>query len=402
MSEQRQERVRNQGRRNVVALGLTSFFNDSATELAYWILPAFIAGPLHAGPAALGWIEGLAEGTASISRLLSGWWTDRVGRRKPFVLFGYLLANVVKPLLAFVVSPLQVLAIRVGDRFAKGIRGAPRDAMLAESTGAATRGAAFGFRQAMDSAGAIVGPLAAFLLLSRHFDIRTIFLLAAIPGTIAVLLVLLAVRETGHAGVTPVSQAPPNQPAARQPSPLQVRGYLHLLIAVSVFAIGNSSDLFLVLRAQQFMSTSWAPMLGLVFNASYTALAWPAGRLSDYVPRKWLLASGYFVFAGVYAGFAMLGAAWQAWLLFVLYGLYYGLSEGVLKAMIADLVPRETRGHAYGIQATLYGILVLLASLITGYLWKQFGAAIPFSVSAACALVAACLVLSLPSSKIRS
>ncbi len=413
--------------RNVFALGLTSFFNDTATELAYWIVPAFLAGPLGAGPAALGWIEGLAEGTASFARLLSGWWTDRVGLRKPFVTFGYVLANAVKPLLAWAVSPVQVLAVRISDRFSKGIRSAPRDAMLAESVPAARRGSAFGFRQAMDSAGAIVGPLAAFLLLRQHVDLRTIFLFAAIPGAACVAM-LFFVRETGRrkhrvpssefrgtrtddrvrgadarSGALAGGRASDGGPGGALPngrasdgSVLGNRDYVKLLIATSVFAIGNSSDLFLVLRSQQFMAMKWAPMLGLVFNASYTALAWPAGHLSDRIPRKWLLAGGYLVFAGVYAGFATMGAAWQAWLLFATYGLYYGLSEGVLKAMIADVVPPEVRGNAYGIQATLYGALVLAASLVTGYLWQRLGPTIPFALSAGCALLAAVLVISLP------
>jgi MFS family permease len=373
-----------------VVLGWTSLFNDTATEAAYWILPAFLTGPLGAGAAALGWIEGLAEGCASFARLLSGWWTDRVQRRKPFVVAGYVAANVAKPLLALAASPLHVLAIRVSDRISKGVRTAPRDAMLAESAEAAHRGAAFGFRQAMDSAGAVLGPLAAFLLLRQHFDLRTIFALAAIPGAVCIFLVLFAVRETGS-GKGPIPHS-----ALRTPHSALPPAFRRLLLAVGIFAIGNSSDLFLVLRAQGLGLGPYAPLLGLVFNVTYTLLAWPFGRLSDRLPRKSLLAAGYVVFAGVYAAFAWVHAAWQVWLLFALYGGYYALTEGVMKAMVADAVEPESRGRAYGILAAVYGALVLAASLITGQLWQRFGPALPFTVSALLALIAASAVLTLP------
>ena len=370
-----------------MVLGWTSLFNDTATEAAYWILPAFLTGPLGAGAAALGWIEGLAEGCASFARLLSGWWTDRVQRRKPFVVAGYVAANVAKPLLALAASPLHVLAIRVSDRISKGVRTAPRDAMLAESAEAAHRGAAFGFRQAMDSAGAVLGPLAAFLLLRQHFDLRTIFALAALPGAVCIFLVFAVVRETGT-GIRP----PPHS-ALRTPHSALPQSFRRLLLAVGIFAIGNSSDLFLVLRAQGLGLGAYAPLLGLVFNVTYTLLAWPFGRLSDRLPRKSLLAAGYVVFAGVYAAFAWVHAAWQVWLLFALYGGYYALTEGVMKAMVADAVEPESRGRAYGMLAAVYGALVLAASLITGQLWQRFGPALPFTVSALLALIAAATVL---------
>ena len=377
-------------RRNVPALGFASFFNDTATELAYWLLPLFLVGTLGAGPAALGWIEGVAEACANFSRLLSGWWTDRVGRRKPFVVAGYVVANAVKPLLALAATTLQVLAIRSTDRFSKGIRTAPRDAMLAESVEQVRRGSAFGFRQAMDSAGAIVGPLVALLLLRHHFELRTIFLLAAIPGALSVLVVVGLVRETGAGR----RQAP--QPAGHAVSPSSARlprRFRWLLVAVAVFALGNSSDLFLVLRAHQLGMTAWAPALGLVFNLTYTSLAWPLGHLSDRVPRKWLLAGGYIVFACVYAGFALVEARWQVWTLFAFYGLYYALSEGVLKAMVADVVPPQLRGRAYGVLASVNGSLVLAASLITGQLWERFGPTVPFALSASLGMLGALLVL---------
>jgi len=402
----RNTEARRRNRRNIVALGLASFFNDTATELAYWILPMFLAGSLGAGAAALGWIEGIAEACASFARVLSGWWSDRVGRRKPFVVAGYLVANAVKPLLALATSVFQVLAIRTADRFSKGIRTAPRDAMLAESADSARRGAAFGFRQAMDSAGAIAGPLVAFLLLQRAFDLRSIFLVAAIPGALSILVALTLVRETGAGraqkpaptdaeSVAPLPTA--GLPHSGGPLPAQFRW---LLLAVGVFALGNSSDLFLVLRAQQFGIGAAAPLLGLVFNFTYTALAWPLGRLSDRLPRKWLLAGGYLVFALVYGCFAQLQSAWQVWALFAVYGLCYALVEGVLKAMVADIVPARARGRAYGILATVNGSLLLAASLLTGQLWERFGAVVPFTLSASLAALAALLILVLQRSSL--
>jgi MFS family permease len=270
--------------------------------------------------------------------------------------------------------------------------------MLAESAEAAHRGAAFGFRQAMDSAGAVVGPLAAFLLLRWQFDLRTIFALAALPGAVCIFLVLAVVRETGTGrGPTPHSALRiPHSEALRIPHSALPQSFRRLLLAVGIFAIGNSSDLFLVLRAQGLGLGSYAPLLGLVFNVTYTLLAWPFGRLSDRLPRKSLLAAGYVVFAGVYAAFAWVHSAWHVWLLFALYGGYYALTEGVMKAMVADAVEPESRGRAYGILAAVYGALVLAASLITGQLWQRFGPALPFTVSALLALIAAATVLAVP------
>ena len=261
-------------RRNVYVFGAVSFFNDTASEMAYWILPAFLAS-LGAGPAALGLIEGVAESVASLGKLFSGYLTDAVERRKPIIVFGYLLADLVKPFLALSTRWWQVLFIRFADRTAKGVRATPRDVMLAESVQKKKIGRTYGLLQAMDSAGAIAGPLIAWLVIARTGNMRWVFWLAAIPGVIAILVVLLA-RETR---VRRASHEP--APSLLAPARLSGRFY-YILGAVLIFSLGNSSDMFLVLRAQQIgISPRMAPLLGLVFNLTYTLGSWPAGWLSD-------------------------------------------------------------------------------------------------------------------------
>jgi MFS family permease len=277
---------------NVRVLGWVAFFNDTATEMSYWLLPQFLVSVLGAGPMVFGLIEGAAETVASFGRLISGFLADRLRRRKPLAAAGYTVANLAKPLLALAQSWPQVFWIRFADRASKGFRAAPRDALIADSVPAAHRGAAFGYRQAMDSAGAVVGPLAAVILLPLFLgDVRKIFWAAALPGLACVLLVWLAVREVrplaGGAGAG-VKQGIGE--AFREKN----WRLLVVLAAVAVFSLGNSSDLFLVLRAQNLgVAVALAPLLGLVFNVFYTALSWPAGKLSDRISRRALIVAGY-------------------------------------------------------------------------------------------------------------
>src|SRR5215472_3709081 len=277
---------------NLYSFGLTSFFNDTATEMAYWVLPAFLVS-LGAGPAQLGVIEGIAESVASFAKLFSGYLTDRIESRKPLVVTGYFVANAVKPLLAFVTSWLHVLLIRFADRLAKGVRGAPRDVMVAESVGKERLGSAYGFIQSLDSAGAIAGPLTALVLLAR-FRVRTVFLAAAVPGALSVLVAVFGIRETQRAVAaasreTRKSIPPPLASTKRLPA------YFYLvLVAVTLFSLGNSSDMFLVLRAQNVgIRLALAPLLGLVFNVTYTLASWPAGWCSDHISRPRIAAAGY-------------------------------------------------------------------------------------------------------------
>ncbi|MGC1163882.1 MAG: MFS transporter [Candidatus Sulfotelmatobacter sp.] len=381
--------------RNIYAFGLTSFLNDTASEMAYWVLPAFLAS-LGAGPAQLGLIEGIAESVASFAKLFSGYLTDHISRRKPVVVAGYFAANAVKPLLAIVTAWPQILLIRFTDRLAKGVRGAPRDVMVAESVPKERLGSAYGLIQSMDSAGAIAGPLVALVLLGR-FGIRSVFWAAAIPGAFCVLVALLGIREKRRA-------APGGQPRAAVPTSEKLksdasssRGRIALpasfycvLGAVTLFSLGNSSDMFLVLRAQNVgIRVALAPLLGLVFNITYTLASWPAGWFSDRVSRRLVGSAGYVIFAAVYFVFGRAPSALAIWIAMAVYGFYYALTQPVLKALVVETVDSQVRGRALGIYFFVTSAATLAASLITGELWKHYGAAIPFYFSAVMALVAA-------------
>lgn len=377
--------------RNLYSFGLTSFFNDTATEMAYWVLPAFLVS-LGAGPAQLGLIEGIAESVASFAKLFSGYLTDRMERRKPTVVAGYFVANAVKPLLAIVTSWWHILFIRFADRLAKGVRGAPRDVMVAESVGKERLGSAYGLIQSMDSAGAIAGPLTALLLLSP-FGVRSVFWAAAIPGTLAVLVAIIGIRETGHrkSETKATSQGPKDVPV--QASGGLSGPFYFVVVAVTLFSLGNSSDMFLVMRAQSIgISVKLAPLLGLVFNLTYTLGSWPAGWLSDHFSRRWIAAAGYLVFAGVYFFFGRAPSVLAIWITMAVYGIYYALTQPVLKALVVGTVKAEVRGRALGIYFFSTSVATLLASVITGELWKRFGASLPFYASAALAIVSAGLL----------
>src|SRR5437016_4358146 len=301
-------------KRNVYIFGATSLFNDIASEMAYWILPAFLVS-LGAGPAALGLIEGIAESVAALGKLFSGYLTDLLPRRKPIVVFGYVLANAVKPLLALGTRWWHVLVVRFADRTAKGIRGTPRDVMLSESVEKEKVGGAFGLLQSLDSAGAVIGPLLAMIILSRTTNLRTVFWFASIPGLLAIMAVFL-VRETGVVAVAK-SRKPFWQPGNLSPR------FYYMLTAVLIFSVGNSSDMFLILRAQETgINAKFAPLLGLVFNLVYTLGSWPAGALSDRRSKSIIAAIGYLVFAATYYTFAAAPSHAMLWIMMGCYGLY--------------------------------------------------------------------------------
>jgi MFS family permease len=387
-------------RRNVYAFGLTSFFNDTASEMAYWVLPAFLVS-LGAGPAQLGIIEGIAESVASLAKLCSGHLADRLSRRKPIVVTGYVIANAVKPILAVATSWLHVLLIRFADRVAKGIRGTTRDVMLTESVEKERVGSAFGLLQAMDSAGAIAGPLLALAILA-HFSLRGVFWAAIVPGLLSVMVALVGIRETrSESRKQPFNdqQKPGRAQETRRSwwKPGLPRPFYGVLAVVTLFSLGNSSDMFLVLRAQNVgIGVGHAPLLGLVFNITYTALSWPAGFLSDRLSRRSLVALGYLVFSGVYLVFATAPSTRWLWIAMAAYGLFYALTSPVLKALIADTVQEEFRGRAFGLFYFVTSVATLLASIVAGEMWKSIGASAPFYVSAAAALVAALLLVILP------
>jgi MFS family permease len=391
--------------RNVYAFGLTSFLNDTASEMAYWVLPAFIAS-LGAGPAQLGLIEGIAESVASFAKLFSGYLADHVSRRKPLVVGGYVVANAVKPLLALVSSWVQILGIRFADRFAKGVRGTARDVMVAESVEPSAIGSAYGLIQALDSAGAIAGPLLALALIG-HFGMRGVFAAAVVPGALCILVAWVGIREV-HGRAAPssqlsaVSSQPPGDVAdGRESKGLSSRsgihlplGYYYVLAVVTLFSLGNSSDMFLVLRAGNIgIPASQAPLLGLVFNVMFTLFSWPAGKFSDRFSRSTIAAAGYGVFAIVYFIFALAPSRRAIWITIAFYGLFYALTNPVLKALVVESVAGGVRGRALGIYFFITSITTLLASVITGALWKLYGAAVPFYFSAGIAAVSGVALL---------
>lgn len=382
--------------RNLYVFGTVSFFNDTASEMAYWILPAFLTS-LGAGPAALGLIEGTAESVAALGKLFSGFLTDVAARRKPIVVFGYVLANVVKPVLALSTRWWHVLLIRFADRTAKGVRGTPRDVMLAESVNRKAVGSAYGLLQSMDSAGAIAGPLIAWLVMAKMGNMRAVFWIAAIPGLMAILVVQF-VREPRRAAGAKTDAATGHEPALRSsalrsPAQLPPR-FFYILSAVLVFSVGNSSDMFLVLRAQQIgISPALAPLLGLTFNVTYTLTSWPAGWLSDRGSKSLIAALGYLVFAATYFIFAAAPSKTAVWIIMGFYGLYYSLTSPVLRALVVDTVAPGSRGRAFGVFYFVTSIAALASSLITGELWKHYGAALPFYLSAGLATLAAIMLL---------
>jgi len=364
--------------------------------MAYWVLPAFLTS-LGAGPAQLGLIEGIAESVASLAKLASGFLTDRIDRRKPLVVAGYFVANAVKPLLAIVTSWWHILLIRFSDRLAKGVRGAPRDVMVAESVGKDRLGSAYGLIQSLDSAGAIAGPLAALVLLAR-FGMRSVFWAAAVPGALTVLVAIFGIRETKN----PHSSQEQGEIGHSSPistASLPISFYL-VLVAVTLFSLGNSSDMFLVMRAQNVgIPVRLAPVLGLVFNVTYTLGSWPAGWFSDHFSRRWIAAAGYIIFAGVYFIFGRAPSTLTIWITMAIYGLYYALTQPVLKALVVESVAEDSRGRALGIYFFATSVATLAASLITGELWKYYGASVPFYASAGLALVSALMLALSPANR---
>jgi MFS family permease len=393
--------------RNISAFGVTSFLNDTASEMAYWVLPAFLAS-IGAGPAQLGIIEGLAESVASFAKLFSGYITDKVAERKPIVVGGYFVANAVKPLLALTSSWWQILGIRFSDRLAKGIRGTARDIMVADTVEDSSLGSAYGLIQAMDSAGAIAGPLLALLVIG-HFGMRGVFAWAGVPGALCVIVAWVGIREVHRKKATRTSESPipPKDPQAivtavpsagdalkSQWLPKLPLSFYYVMGVVTFFSLGNSSDMFLVLRAGSVgIPASKAPLLGLVFNITFTLASWPAGKFSDRFSRSAIAAAGYMVYAIVYFVFALAPSTLAIWLAMAFYGLFYALTNAVLKALIVESVRSEVRGRALGIYFFSTSVTTLLSSVITGALWKVYGASAAFYVSAAIAAISAVALL---------
>lgn len=382
-------------RGNVLWLSVASFLNDAASEMIYPLLPLFLTGTLGAGAAFVGLIEGAAESASSLLKLASGWLADRTGRRKPLTVWGYGIASVARPLIALVTAAWQVLAIRLLDRVGKGLRTAPRDALLAESIPEERRGAAFGLHRAADHAGAVAGPLiASALLLALDGDLQTVFALAIVPGLLTVAVVAWKVRETAPAARPPGQSAAPPLPRLRELGPVLPR-YLGVLV---LFTLGNASDAFLLLRASQAgVATPLIPLLWGALHVSKAGWSVWGGRWSDRVGARRAIIAGWLVYAAVYAGFAFVTAEWQVWALFLVYGLFFGLTEGPEKALVARLAPTGLRGSAFGAYHAAIGLAALPASIVFGVVWQAFDARAAFLMGAALALAAALVLpLALP------
>ena len=415
--------------RNVVALGLVSLFTDISSEMLVYVIPLFLANVLLAPAAVIGLIEGVAESTASILKLISGAVSDRIGRRRLLVGIGYGTSVAAKMLYLVATAWPVVLLGRVGDRFGKGIRTSPRDALIADSTAPEHRGVAFGFHRAMDTTGAFAGVLvAAAVIWAMEGDatrltgdaFRVLVLLALVPGLLAVVTIAVGVRDVRRAPAGPaapdgsasaVVSAAPDSSASAVVSAAPV-GLVHrtigsvsewrrfprpfwlFMLANALFTLGNSSDAFLALRSQNLGLTLLALLLTIVaFNATNALVAWPAGALSDRIGRRGLIALAWLIYAACYAGFAVATAAIWVVPLWVAYGTYYALSEGVGKALVADLAPTELRATAFGLLNAIQGAMILPASVIAGVLWSAIAPPAPFWFGSACAAAAVVLLL---------
>jgi MFS family permease len=374
----------------VRATGWVSFFTDLSSEMIYPLLPLFLVGALHAGMPFVGVVEGLAETTASLLKLLSGSWSDRCRARRPFVLVGYCLSSFSRPLMALATAPWHVLAMRVSDRVGKGLRGAPRDALIADVTPPDQRGRAFGYQRAMDHAGAALGPLVAFgLLHGLHWELRWIFGLAALPGLLAALAIVGWVHDPPRHDQDEVAPTPFVRASWRT---LDAR-LLRVIAIIALFTLGNSSDAFLILRARALgVPMAWVPILWVALHLVKTVTSTPGGALSDRVGRKRLIVGGWLVYALVYLGFGLAHSAWQVWALFAVYGVYFGLTEGTEKALVADLAGKERKGAAFGVYTFAVGVAALPASVLMGVVWELVGPLAAFGCGGALALAASALL----------
>jgi MFS family permease len=377
--------------RTVRSLGLVSLLTDASSEMIYPLLPAFLTGTLRAGPAFLGVVEGLAETVAAVLKVVSGRVSDRLARRKPLVVLGYSLSSLARPLVSLATVPAHVLAVRLADRVGKGVRSAPRDALVAQVVAPEDRGRAFGFQRAMDHAGAMVGPLLASAALLATKDLRVVFALAAVPAALAVVTLVRGVREEPRAAA-PGPAATAAEPAAPRVEPALLR-YLGVL---ALFTLGNSSDAFLLLRAQEAgVALAAIPAVWSLHHLVKAVASTWGGALSDRAGRRLVILAGWVVYALAYAGFAAAASPAAITGLFAFYGLFHALTEGAERALVADLAGEATRGRAFGLFHAVTGATLLPASLITGVLWQRFGAPVALGTGAALAALAALGLLAL-------
>lgn len=381
----------------IIKLGLVSFFADVASEMLYPVTPIFLTSVLGASMVSVGLIEGIAESIASLLKTYSGNWSDSLKKRKPFIIIGYLLGAISKPLIGMSNSWIGVLTSRALDRTGKGIRSAPRDALIADVVDEGSRGIAFGWHRAMDSLGATVGPLVAILLLSVFFvDLRSLYFWAIIPGLLSVLILFTLNEKTTVEKRIPIRWINPFCSWNELNS-----DFKKYLFGWSAFTIANSSDVFLIMKAKSSgLSTQMTILLYCAYNLTYALSSPFLGKLSDHNNRRKLLIAGLGIFSLVYFGFSLAFSPWHFWLLFLSYGLYMGATDGVGKALIVDLSPKNLRGTALGITGTITGFTTIFASTFAGFLWDRFGPRYVFYYGAVGAL-GSIFILSLTSSSPR-
>lgn len=397
--------------RNVFFTGLVSFFMDFSSEMIYPLVPIFLSSVLGVNKSVIGFIEGIAESTASLLKVFSGWLSDRMGKRKILMVAGYGISALCRPVIALSTLWGHVLTFRFIDRFGKGIRGAPRDAIIAESTPRAELGRSFGFHRGMDTLGAVAGPALAFIILSLFTgNYRLVFWLSMIPGIIAVTLIIFFIQEKGRGDKVSVNsdsvskeKLPLTTDTDTKLNPITLKPltsisfdwrYKAFVAIATLFALGNSSDVFLILKATNVgIKEAHIPVLYLSFNLVYALTAMPAGILSDKIGRKRIILSGFILFGFIYWGFAASSEQKHIWMLFLLYGVFMGLTEGIQKAFLATIIPKDFKATAFGVYNTAVGLAMFPASLIGGYLWDKFGPHATFYYGMSTAFISALIFL---------
>jgi MFS family permease len=380
---------------NIFFLGMVSLLTDVSSEMIFTLMPLFLANVLGTPTVLIGLIEGIAESTASLMKVASGWISDKFGKRKILAVSGYGFSTLFKPLMFFAGSWGLALGVRFADRLGKGIRNAPRDALVADSLEPYERGKGFGIHRTMDTAGAAIGLISAaiiiFLLQGGNLDMQLstyqwLVIIGVIPAILA-LFMFFFIQERKKEQKALANQV---QKDGQETGKVKISSSFYwLMLIIFIFTLGNSSDAFLVLRAQNLGNNVLNIVILLIlFNISYAIIAIPAGIISDKLGRKGVIIVGWLLYFATYIGLAFSNSSWQIWPLFVCYGIYYGLTEGVVKAYIADLIPSERRGTAYGIYNGIIGITLLPASLIAGWLWQAFNPAATFYFGAGMALIA--------------
>jgi len=371
--------------RNILFTGLTSFLTDTSVKMVYSVMPMFLLS-IGASKTSLSLIEGIAESTAALVKTLSGFWSDKIGKNKPFMLIGYGISALIIPLYSFVISPMQVLYLRFIERFGKGIRTAPRDSLVAGSVSNGETGKSFGLQKAMDNSGAILGPLAAFaLLIFFPLNYRLIFLLAGIPAVLSIFVIIFGIKE-----------AKKNKESLFKKfhfKDFPPKFYLFLGI-IFIFTLGNSTDALLMVKANEVgVKVAFIPLVYLVTSIVSVLLAIPLGSLSDRIGKERILVAGFLIYAIVYYGFGVTGSVATIIFLFALYGLYSAATDGIQKAFISDMVDHNKQGTGLGIYNALLGITLLPASLIAGLLYDKVNSHIPFYFGAVTAIISAILML---------